>query len=376
MSSFDPGGTERQMIELARRLDPDRWDVHVACFRTRGGWFDRAAEAARSVAEFPVRTFKSPELLRHMTAFARWCRDRRIAIVHTTDLPSNIFGLPPAAAARVPVRIANRREINPGRSTAEIALQRAAYACAHRIVANSSAAADRLRRERVSARRIAIVRNGLDMSVFAERAPRGALRRIVMVANLRREKGHDVLIDAAPAILHRFPDARFELVGGGIEQAALTARAAERGVLGAFSFAGHCEDVANRLADADIFVLPTRSDASPNAVVEAMAAGLPIVVSDVDGVSELIEDGRSGLLVPPDSPRALAQTLCQLMADPSAASRLGAAARQRALARHSFERMVAAFEGVYLSELARAGSRRSLPGGVPRVSQAANPEAS
>ena len=376
MTSFDPGGTERQMIELVRRLDRQRWAVHVACFHTRGAWFDRVREAAASVATFPVTSFSSPATLRHLWAFASWCRAQRIALVHTTELYSNIFGLPGAALAGVPVRVGNRREINPDKSLAQIAMQRAAYSFAHTIVANSHAAADRLLAERIPSRKVAVVPNGLDVQPFQPRRRAARLRKVIVVANLRREKGHDVLIDAAPAILHRFPDARFELVGGGIEQAALTARAAERGVLGAFSFAGHCEDVANRLADADIFVLPTRSDASPNAVVEAMAAGLPIVVSDVDGVSELIEDGRSGLLVPPDSPRALAQTLCQLMADPSAASRLGAAARQRALARHSFERMVAAFEGVYLSELARAGSRRSLPGGVPRVSQAANPEAS
>src|SRR5262249_46094566 len=141
MSSFDPGGTERQMIELARRLDPARWQVHIAGFRQHGGWYARAAEAAHEGGGVPCRTFKSPPLLRHIGDFARWCRARRIAVVHTVDLPSNIFGQPGAALARVPARIANRREINPGRSLAELALQRAAYACAHRVVANSQAAA-------------------------------------------------------------------------------------------------------------------------------------------------------------------------------------------------------------------------------------------
>ena len=114
MTSFEPGGTERQMIELVRRLDPDRWAVHVACFHARGAWFGRAAEAAASVAEFPARHFQRPETLRHAWAFARWCRAKRIAIVHTSELYSNIFGLPGAALAGVPVRIGNRREINPG----------------------------------------------------------------------------------------------------------------------------------------------------------------------------------------------------------------------------------------------------------------------
>jgi len=355
MSGFDPGGTERQMIELARRLDPARWTIHIACFRKSGGWFDRAADAARSVVEFPVRSFKSPDLARHIVAFARWCRTQRIAVVHTTGLPANIFGQPGAAMAGVAVRVANRREINPGRSIAELALQRAAYACAHRVVANSRAAADRLRLERVPARKIAVVPNGLDLSRFDAAEPKPVRRRVVVVANLRPEKGHDVLIDAAPAILARFPDARFEFVGDGSERAALTARARERGVLHAFTFAGHCEDVAGRLRAADIFTLPTRSDASPNAIVEAMAAGLPVVASHVGGVAELVEDDRTGLLMPADDPGALADRLCRLMSDAGLAARLGAAGRRHAQSRHSFDRMVASFEAIYLSTLELKG---------------------
>jgi L-malate glycosyltransferase len=266
-------------------------------------------------------------------------------------LPSNIFGLPGAALARVAVRVGNRREINPGRSFAELALQRVAYACAHRVVANSSAAADRLRLEHVAAHKIAVVPNGLDVSLFNAPPAKLSRRRVIVVANLRPEKGHDVLVDAAPAILNRFPDARFELVGGGPGGPALADRTRERGVAHAFTFAGHCEDVAARLRAADLFALPTRSDASPNAVVEAMAAGLPIVASRVGGIGELVEHERSGLLIPPDNPRELAESICRLMDDAEMAARLGQAARSRAEARHSCDRMAESFERIYLAGL-------------------------
>src|SRR6185295_18328174 len=180
------------------------------------------------------------------------------AVVHTIDLPSNIFGQPGAALAGVTARIANRREINPGRSFAELALQRLAYACAHRIVANSRAAADRLLVERVPARKISVVPNGLDTSLFDAPPAKTTRRKVTVVANLRPEKGHDLLINAAPAILARFPDARFELIGGGTELAALQAQAEQRGVRAAFAFDGHCENVAERLRAAEIFVLPSR----------------------------------------------------------------------------------------------------------------------
>lgn len=355
MTSFEPGGTERQMIELLRRLDRTRWSVHVACFRATGGWFGRVAEAAESVTEFPVRSFKSLAVGRELWAFARWCRDRRLSVVHTTELPSNIFGLPAAALARVPVRIANRREINPDKSLSEIALQRVAYAAAHKVVANSRAAADRLRREGVPARKIAVIANGLDSSAFAARPPRARRRRIIVVANLRPEKGHDVLIDAAPEILRRHPDAELEFVGGGLERDALMQRARDRGVSDRVTFSGHCQGVAEKLAAADVFVLPSRSEAFPNAVLEAMAAGLPVVASAVGGIRELIAHEQTGLLVRPDQPGALAQQVCRVLDDDTLANRLALAGRAGAVARYSFDRMVGQFEALYLAELACRG---------------------
>jgi len=356
MTSFEPGGTERQMIELVRRLDCSRWAVHVACFHARGGWFGRAAEAAASVAEFPVTSFRDPDTARHLWSFAQWCRANRLAIVHTTELYSNIFGLPAAALGRVPVRIGNRREINPDKSVGQLAMQRAGYALAHKVVANSEAAAERLRLERVPDRKIAVIPNGLSADRYPERtaAPRPR-RKVVVVANLRREKAHDVLIDAAPGILSRFPDATFEIVGGGPERDALVAQAESRGVAAAFSFLGHRDDVPALLSAADIFALPSRSEAFPNAVLEAMAAGLPIVASGVGGILELVDDGRTGLLADAGDPRALAERITALMADPALAAALGAAARIEAASRYSFDRMVASFDALYSSELTRRG---------------------
>jgi len=355
MTSFESGGTERQMVELLRRLDPARWQVHVACFHATGRWLGPALEKASTLVEFPLRGFRRPETARRALHFAGWCRERRLAVVHTSDLYANVFALPLAALARVPVRIANRREIVADKTPAQLYAQRAAYSFAHKVVTNSQAGAVRLRTERVSDQKIVVVGNGLDTQRFRPGPRTSRTRRVVVVANLRSEKGHDVLLEAAALVLRQQPDARFDIVGNGPRLGALRAQAQDLGLTHAVSFIGHSENVEDRLLGAEIFALPSRSEAMPNALLEAMSAGLPVVACAVGGIVEVVEHERTGLLVPAGNPPALASQLLRLMADPALGMRLGHAARAEVIARYSFDRMVAAFEGVYQAELTRRG---------------------
>jgi glycosyltransferase involved in cell wall biosynthesis len=205
----------------------------------------------------------------------------------------------------------------------------------------------------VPSRKIVVVRNGIDVDAFPLASRRPTPRRVVVVANLRPEKGHDVLIRAAPYVLDRFPDASFDIVGGGPLSGELRAMASQAGVARSFTFAGHRDDVAARLAAADLFVLPSRSESSPNGVLEAMASGLPVVASAVGGVGEMIADRRTGLLAPADDPLALADCICRIMASPALAAALGDAARADVVSRYSFDAMIAAFDTLYQAELRR-----------------------
>jgi glycosyltransferase involved in cell wall biosynthesis len=341
------------MIELVRRLDPGRWAVHVVCIHAEGAWFSRAAEAAVSLASFPIRSFAQAATVSRIGACAAWLRQRRIAVVHTSELYSNIFFLPAAAAARVPVRIGSRREVNAGKSLGQIALQRASYTCAHRIVANAAAVRTRLRREGIPARRISVVPNGLELERFPPRTGDRPLRKLLIVANLRPGKGHDTLIEAMPAVLRRFPDAHLAVVGEGTERERLEGLTASRGLTNAVTFEGHCEDVPARMADADLFLFPSESEAFPNAVLEAMAAGLPVIAAAVGGILELVSEGETGLLVAPRDPAALADCVCRLMTDPPLARKVAAEARTMVESRYGFDRMVASIEQLYDGELTR-----------------------
>jgi L-malate glycosyltransferase len=351
LTSFDVGGTERQMVELAKRLDPSRFRPHLACFHKRGRLVDEVPSRI-PIREFPVRGFGNPAALGRLFAFAGWCRSIGADIVHTCDLYGNIFGLPGAALAGIPVRIANRREILTGdKSRVQLTAQRLAYRTAHAVVANSSAACDQLEREGVPADKRRLIANGLDADRFTPIAERATIRRVVMVANLRAEKGHDTLLAAAPRILARHPDASFTLVGDGPRRDALEILIRALGIGARVRLLGECSDVAPVLAEHDLFVLPSRSEAFPNALIEAMATALPVVATDVGGIPEVVRSGVNGRLVPPDDEIALADAVGALMDDPAAAAALGRTARADVERLYTLDRMVERFEQLYLSEI-------------------------
>ena len=338
------------MIELVRRLDHSRFEVHLATLHG-AGLAGASGRNAASIEEFPITGFGRAGTLAQARRFAAWCRARGVALVHTCRSLRNILGLPAAAMAGVPVRIGNRREINPNKSPGHIALQRAAYACAHVVIANCGAAANRLAAERVPRTRIRVIPNGMNPASFTPRTHDGPIRRVVTVANLRREKAHEVLLEAAPIILGRCPDVEFVIAGDGPRRQELEALARTGGIAARVRFIGHTENVAAVLASSDMFVLPSRSEAFPNSVLEAMAAGLPIVATRVGGIAELIEHQRTGVLVPPDSPRALGHAILDLIQWRSHAAGLGRAARAEVEARYSWERMISEVERLYVEQL-------------------------
>ena len=348
VSTFNAGGTERQMVHLMRGLDKNLFTVHALCFAADGPWLDAARAVAASLVEFPFHDFRRPSTWRQIDHYAAWCRRHGIAAVVTSDFYTNVFGMAGAALARVPVRIAGRREINAGKTVSKLLLQRAAYSLAHCVVANSRAAADRLRREGVGARRIRVVPNGISIQAAATRTVR-PIRRAVTVANLRPEKGHEVLIDAI-AMRPELAHICFDFAGDGPCRAALEVRASERGVADRVRFLGERHDIPDLLNAADLFILPSRTEAFPNSVLEAMAAGLPVIASRTGGIGELIEDGVTGRLVPPGDTSALADAIAGMASDPVHASALGAAARTSVVG-YTVPAMVTGFSKILLDEL-------------------------
>ena len=354
ITAFHPGGTERQMIELIRRLDRTRFDVRVACFHRTGAWLPRVEEAVPEIIELPLRSFGSLSTVGVARQFAAWLRERRIDVVQACDRYANIFALPAAALAGTAVRVGGRRELSPpGQTRAHRALMRLAYRCAHRIVANSSGAAESLRNEGVALEKVALIPNGIDAGLFESRHASGEDLVVATVANLRPGKGHDVLLRAAALVLRQRPSVRFRLIGGGPLAGELGELAQTLGVAHAVDFLGHRDDVPAQLAGSNIYAFPSLTEAFPNGLIEGMAASLPVVASDAPGINELIRHGHTGLLVPPGDHVTLAEAILQLADDPARAAHLGAAAHADVQSRYSFERMVTAFEALYIGMLSR-----------------------
>ena len=206
------------------------------------------------------------------------------------------------------------------------------------IVPNAMAAAPLVAKEDVSA-----LRDRLALSPDA--------RVILSVGRLSTEKGHADLLAAVRLLLRNRPQLAIKLilVGDGVERPTLERAAAAPDLASSIIFAGHCLNVWPYYSLADVFALPSHSEGSPNALLEAMAAGVPIVACKVGGVPETVEDGSSALLVPPANPAAMASALARVLEDPALAARLASNGSERLLTRFSPEARYRALLDIYRS---------------------------
>jgi glycosyltransferase involved in cell wall biosynthesis len=205
--------------------------------------------------------------------------------------------------------------------------------------------------------------NGVDLAAFGPRdEPAGLSLRhelgiqpeapvIVTVAVLRKPKGHRHLIDALAGILPSMPDTKLVIVGDGDEGPALRRQVADLQLDGHVVFTGARSDIADLLAMSNLFVLPTLDDVLPTVVAEAMAAGLPVVASDVGGLPEMVVDGVTGLLVPPADEEALADACLELLTDRRKAHEMGLAGRDAAKERFDVQHQSELLADLYVSML-------------------------
>lgn len=378
MTTFAAGGTEGQVANIARHIDRTRFDLQFGCLRKWGYYLDEIERNRIPVTEYPLRSFFSARALVQQARFARYLRAQRVQIVHSYNFYSNVFAVPAAKLAGVPLVIASIRDQGVYLSAAQRHVQRMACRFADLVLVNAQSIRDWLIDDGYPAEKVRIIRNGIDLSRYSGKPGETGVREelglppeaplVLMLSRLNPQKGVDDFIKAAAMVRLQRPDVRFLLIGEKLTYQGdgfgpdapyhnyLHELCVNLGVDDRIVFTGHRSDVPALLAEGAISVLPSHSEGLSNTLLESMTAGLPIVATRVGGNAELVEDGVNGILVPPQAPATLANAILRILDDPDLAQRFSSAARAKAMQHFSMEKMIRDTETLYIDQLGARGA--------------------
>lgn len=358
ITSLGFGGAEREVARMAVRLANAGDDCEVVCVCEEG---HLASEVrAQGVSVVSLNCGKSPGLtgVSRLTAYLKASRPD---VAH-----SHLINWAPLCGrlAGVPAVVSTEHSLALWKSGIRIAFDRFVARYADKIIVVAGAIKDaRVTRWRIPAEKLVLIENSIDLARFDIAVDRDAIRGeigasngplVVAVGRLIEIKGHKYLIHAAKAVIDKVPETTFALLGDGPLLEELNSQAQDLAISGRFRFLGYRQDVEAVLKCSDAFVLSSLSEGTSIAVLEAMAAGVPIVATAVGGNPEVIEAGRSGLLVPAENPAALADAILEVLLDPDLASRLAKEARSRIEAEYSAETNLARLRTLYSQVLESA----------------------
>ncbi len=350
----DTGGTERQFAVMAEALSHGPFRVETGCLQRRGSFFDNLPE----IQEFPLGgSFASWRAQRSRLALARHLRSRKIAVAHSFDFYTNLMLLPTARLAGIPVVIGSMRQLGDRLSPAQTrALAWALRWFPDRIVCNSRAAAARLIELGIPARKPVVIPNALPDECFATASPalpRAAKTlRIGLVARMNEKvKNHPALLRATAVLREEFPEMEVILAGDGQLRPDLEKMTVDLGIAGNVRFLGERRDIPAVLASLDISVLVSLSESMPNAILEAMAAGLPVVSTRVGGSPEVVRQGETGFLVDSGNDTQLVDALRTLLRDESLRQQFGGQGREAARAQFGIASIQKQYEDLYRETL-------------------------
>src|SRR5438105_10425917 len=338
IDSFEQGGSERQALQLLTQLyESGRVNVRLACLQDKGSL---KADAERlgigEIHEYPLTSFYDLNFAKQIRRLVSDVKETQIDVVHTHCFYTNIFGMTGAYLAGVPARITSKGETDGFRSSIQKRAERMSFRLAHRVIANCLVVQNQLIREGVNPKRIIQHYNGLNLGrlnaavgLTREEAlkmfalPQGR-RFITIVANLRNPvKDHPMFLRAAARVRAAVPDAAFVVAGEGELMPSLRELAAALGMADDVYFIGRCDDVASLLFASHVGVLSSKAEGFANAILEYMAAGLPVVATDVGGVREAIVEGKSGFIVPAGNDQIMAERIIALISNPARTREMG-----------------------------------------------------
>lgn len=352
IGSFHIGGSERQALQLTRLLKADDWSVCLATLNRNGYLLGEAEDLGfNDIPEFPLTSFYDLNFVTQVRRFARHLVDRNIDVVQTHDFYTNVFGIAGMRLAGIKGKIASKRETLGIRSSTQRFIEQRMFGMADAIVANAQAVKTHLVNRGVRAEKIEVVYNGLDLDRLKPRSTdRNAIlaslglpvieniKFITLVANLRHDvKNLPMLLRSAAIVAKNFPDAHFVLAGEGELRKGLEAHSKELKIERRVHFIGKCATVPELLSVSFAGVLTSNYEGFSNAILEYMAAGLPVVATDVGGAAEAIVENETGFLVRANDHEALADRLMALLRSEENSRKLGENGRKLAEEKFSLQ---------------------------------------
>ena len=375
--SLGVGGTESHLIRTLPRLAASGWSVVTFCLTERG-------ERAEQVEAAGVEVAASPRLARRKGSFLRypahvalatnnlyWLMRRwRPQIAHFYLPGPYLIGAHVAIAARIPIKIMSRRSLSDYQRNWPLVakLERRLHTNMDAVIGNSRAVVRQLIEEGIPESKVRLIYNGIEVSpVLPDRnEARQALGLDsdilvgVVIANLIHYKGHRELVRGLSHLEQELPANWRILVAGrdhGI-RAELEELAAARGISHRIQFLGEYSDIPRLLAAADFGLLTSREEGFSNVILEGMAAGLAMIVTDVGGNAEAVLHGETGFVVPPRNPKAIGDAILELARNPEQRKRFGAAARKRVEKEFSIDKCVKAHADLYEEMLDKIEARK------------------
>lgn len=339
------------MIQMSTLLkESSEYRVHIAALRPGGVLRPLIESLDVPIVDLPLTSFYDASMVRQTRRFISYIKQHDIQVVHSNDFYSNIFAMTGATLAGVRARVASKRETTGIRSRTKATVERNAFRMAHAVVANATAVKEELIKRGVRGDKIEVIYNGLDMRRFPQdgtaddalgRLDLEAIRgrpAITIVANFEhRVKDYPMLLRTAQQVMKAVPEAVFVLAGEGRFREETEQLATELGVKESCFFIGRCANVPDLLTASSICVLTSQAEGFSNSILEYMAAGRPVVATDVGGASEAIVEGETGYLVQSGDDRTMAEHIIRLLGNRELRTSMGLNGRRVVEERFSLE---------------------------------------
>lgn len=350
-------GTEKQLLLLIKELDRGLFNP-VLCVLRKSSWLEKEFGLC-PVHCLDIDSFKDPKAYLNIWRFSGFLKRNKIGILQTHFRDSNIAGVLAARLSGTPVVISTRRNQGYWHTKGELKILKFLNRWTDLFLANSESTKVWTQdAEGIPPEKIDVIHNGMDLEPFrSSQVYRKAVREELgikdtdpvagIVANLRPVKGIDVFLKAAGIVKASVPEARFLVIGDGLERDRLKFLSGGLGLDGSVIFLGKRQDIPRLLGALDAGVLTSHSESFSNSVVEYLAAGLPVVCTDVGGCREAVEDGVNGFVVKPGEPALIADGLLKVFKCNSDA--MSAECRKKAQRLFSISRMMKKHEEIYLT---------------------------